>query len=256
VGYHEAAWSRPAGESTAAWQRVAAFWRALSVPESVGLNTSVGRVGLWDVAPRGAAAGGEPTQAEVAAHEALTRAAMIDTPWSAAFISYLMRIAGFAGTEFAFSDSHSDYVQAALDASAAEASGQPATHAFRACDVASTRPRVGDLLCATRASTAGTVRFADLTGAMAARREAGRAFPMHCDLVVRADEGGDGSLDTVGGNVINSVTLTRMALDARKVLGRSYYAGSATSDACAGTEQPCRGHLSRRPWVVLLQFRH
>ena len=176
--------------------------------------------------------------------------------WSAAFISYLMKTAGIAESEFAFSDSHSDYVQAALDTSAAEASGQPATHAFRACDVATTRPRAGDLLCATRASTAVTTNFADLAGAMAMRREAGRAFPMHCDLVVQADEGGDGKIETIGGNVVNSVTLTRMALDARKVLGRAYYTAAEAIEACGATGEPCRGHLGQRPWVVLLQFRH
>lgn len=69
---------------------------------------------------------------------------------------------------------------------------------------------------------------------------------MHCDLVVRAD-GEQRELETIGGNVANSVTLSRMTLAGDGVLGDDYVSGrAAPSD---------RGHLSRRPWVVLLQFR-
>src|SRR3954471_20507400 len=33
LGYHEAEWDRPPGDATPTWQRVAAFWRALSDSE-------------------------------------------------------------------------------------------------------------------------------------------------------------------------------------------------------------------------------
>lgn len=131
-----------------------------------------------------------------ATREALLRAAIIDTPWSAAFISYLMKTAGFSSAEFVFSDSHADYVRAALEVTAAEAAGREATHA----------------------------------------------------------EGGDAKIDTIGGNVFNSVTLSRMTLNAKKVLGDAYLASPARREDCA-PGQACRGHLSRRPWLVLLQFR-
>lgn len=253
VGHQEAEWSRPPGESTAAWERVAMFWRALSDAETPVLVTSLGRMGRTEAAGAAAATGPAPTRAEVAIREALLRAAIIDTPWSAAFISYLMKTAGFASTEFAFSDSHVDYVRAALETSEAETQGRQATHAFRACDLASTRPRAGDLICATRASTAGTVRFDALATAMAARSP-GQSFPMHCDLVVRSDEGGDAKLEAIGGNVVNSVTLSRMTLNANKVLSGAYLANPAGE--CAARSQRCREHLSRRPWLVLLQFRN
>ena len=188
-----------------------------------------------------------------ATREALLRAAIIDTPWSAAFISYLMKTAGFSSAEFVFSDSHADYVRAALEVTAAEAAGREATHAFRACDLATTRPRAGDLVCATRAGTSGTAKFGELAAAMAAR-PAAYGFPMHCDIVVRSDEGGDAKIDTIGGNVFNSVTLSRMTLNAKKVLGDAYLASPARREDCA-PGQACRGHLSRRPWLVLLQFR-
>ena len=145
-------------------------------------------------------------------------------------------------------------MRAAVETSAAEAAGREAPHAFRACDLASTPPRSGDLLCATRASTARIVRFDELAQALDAR--AGQAFPMHCELVVRADEGGDAKLESIGGNVVQSVTLSRMTLNARKLLGSAYIARDAAAADCARGAPPCRGHLTRRPWLVLLQFRH
>jgi hypothetical protein len=145
-------------------------------------------------------------------------------------------------------------VRAAFEASAAEAAGRVPGQAFRACDVATTRPRAGDLLCATRASTAGTASFDALAVALAARVP-GEDFPMHCELVVRSDEGGDAKLETIGGNVVQSVTLSRMTLNADKVLGGTYLAGAAPRRDCARGAPQCRGHLGRRPWVVLLQFR-
>lgn len=242
MGQHEAAWSRPPGGSDPAWQRVATFWSAVPVADAPGVVTSAGRVAIppaWLADPAFASGTGE-----LAARESLLRAAMMDTPWSAAFISHLMKVAGFSPAEFAFSDAHADYVQAAFDATAAEAAGRPASHAFRACDTASTRARAGDLLCATRAGTAHITGFAALSAALAARSP-GEGFPMHCDLVVHADPAGGKAVEVIGGNVLNSVTLSRMTVDARGVLDDAYRAG-------LGGGGP---HLSRRPWVVLLQAR-
>ena len=254
VGYYEAEWDRPAGESTPTWERVATFWRALAESEPPELMTSAGLVARSEASRPAASAGTESTRAEVAVREALLRAAIVDTPWSAAFISYLMKTAGFSRSEFAFSGSHADYVQAAFAASDEEAAGREPAYAFRACDIATTHPRAGDLVCATRAGTAGIAKFADLAAAMDARA-AGQDFPMHCELVVRSDEGGDAKIDTMGGNVVQSVTLSRMRLNANKVLSDVYIAGSARSQQCAQGPQPCRDHLTRRPWVVVLQFR-
>ena len=86
-------------------------------------------------------------------------------------------------------------------------------------------------------------------------RVSGEPFPMHCELVVRADESGDAKLEVIGGNVVQSVTLSRLTLNANKVLSSAYIAAAASPSGCARGEQACRGHLGRRPWVVLLQFR-
>jgi hypothetical protein len=215
----------------------------------------VGPVARADAAAARAGSGDAPAT-EVAVREALLRTAIVDTPWSAAFISYLLKASGFTRDEFEFSHRHADYVRAALDATASEAAGQTATHAYRACDAATTRPRPGDVLCATRASTAGTVDYASLASSMAMVARSGAGFPMHCDFVVRSDEGGDAKLEVVGGNVLNSVTLSRMTLNARKVLSDAYITGAGPSAHCAGRQPPCREHLSRRPWLVVLQYRH
>lgn len=250
AGYNEAEWWHAPGESMAAWQRVAAFWRSLSDTDPPAVLTSAG----WVARSAAERETNDATAAQVAVREALLRAAIVDTPWSATFISYLMQTAGFAPAEFRFSDSHVDYVQAAFATTAAEAAGEAASYAFRACDIASTKPRAGDLLCATRAATAGVVSFDALAAAMATR-PAGQPFPMHCDLVVRADEGGDAKIESIGGNVVQSVTLTRMTLNAKKVLSDGYIVRDARGLRCARGVPPCRGHLNRRPWVVVLQFR-
>jgi hypothetical protein len=255
VGFHEAEWGRPAGESLASWERIATYWRALSEADPQELRTSLGPVARAEASPGQGASGTDAERREVAVREALLRAAIVDTPWSAAFISYLMKEAGFSPAEFAFSDSHADYVQEAFAASAAEAEGRSPAYAFRACDVATTRPRAGDLLCATRARTTDITRFDALATALAGR-SAGQAFPMHCELVVLSDEGGDAKLETMGGNVVNSVTLSRMTLNEDKVLSDAYIARSEAQQDCAGGVPPCRGHLSRRPWSMLMQFRY
>jgi hypothetical protein len=79
---------------------------------------------------------------------------------------------------------------------------------------------------------------------------------MHCDLVVRADTGGDAKLETIGGNVVNSVTLSRMTLNARKVLSDAYVTRAAPVPACTRAARGCPDHHSRRPWLVVLQFRN
>jgi hypothetical protein len=257
LGYYEAESGRLPGISMAAWERVALYWQALSPQDPPSLVTQLGRVSRAEaLAALGVEAAMSTARARIAIEEALMRAALVDTPWSAAFISYLVKEAGFGPGEFAFSDSHSDYVGAALATSAAEQIGQQSAHAWRACDLATTPPRPGDLICATRASTAGLARFETLAAAMAARRSAGQSFPMHCDLVVEADAGGDGGLALIGGNVAQSVTLTRMRLDGRGVLDAGYVSGAGNEAPCGTAPEECRGHLGRRPWVVLLQFRY
>jgi len=110
--------------------------------------------------------------------------------WSAAFISYVMRIAG-AGPRFPYAPAHHVYIDAARAVSLGRAGW-----AVSAEPPDGYAPRPGDLICLSRTET--PLRFADLP--------AGR-FPAHCAIVVAA---GAGTLDVIGGNVDDAVTLTHV----------------------------------------------
>lgn len=114
-------------------------------------------------------------------------------PWSAAFISWVMRTAG-AGVDFRYSAGHSTYISAAKQNRLA-GNANP----FKAFRVSEAAPRPGDLVCKSRAGSGAT--YDNITPGMAT----------HCDVVVQAGAGG---LATIGGNVSNSVSLTPVAVDA------------------------------------------
>ncbi len=158
-------------------QTIGGYWAALSGVASSGVSDA----GAYEIATanaRWARAAGE-----YRANPGW------QTPWSGAFISWLMCEGGV--TDFRRSWAHRDYVDAAI-AAADEGPSHP-YHAH-APDIA---PRVGDLLCSSRGYRTD----------LAARRsypdsEAG----MHCDLVVAIDRPAALIL-AVGGNVDNAVAL-------------------------------------------------
>jgi Uncharacterized protein conserved in bacteria (DUF2272) len=128
--------------------------------------------------------------------------------WSAAFVSYVMRIAG-AGTRFPYAAAHHTYIDAARQVSLGRAgwlvsAERPDSYA----------PQIGDLICASR--TARPVTFDDLPAG---------SFPAHCSIVVgRAP----GTLDVVGGNVDDAVTLMHVPVTAAQELADP---GGAVLDA-------------------------
>lgn len=121
-----------------------------------------------------------------------TKARWWDTvPWSAAFISWVMRRAG-AGRHFRYSAAHAGYVAAARDNRLANNSNP--FKAYRTNEVA---PQPGDLVCKRRQSgvTYDNVRSGHLT---------------HCDVVTAVESG---RLLTIGGNVSDSVKMTKVDVD-------------------------------------------
>ena len=108
--------------------------------------------------------------------------------WSAAFIDYVMRMAA-AGHRFPYSATHADYINAARQ----HALGQRPDLAISAEPPERYAPLRGDLICMWRGRQ--PVTFGELP--------AGR-FPGHCDIVVAIHPG---SLDVIGGNVDNSVSM-------------------------------------------------
>jgi len=130
--------------------------------------------------------------------------------WSAAFISAVLRRAGFSESEFRFGKSHADYIVAARD------------HLTSAHDVVPT-PAIalpGDLVCALREG-------ARIAPAEIDRITAGETpTPMHCDLVVRVDFSAR-RLEAIGGNVQQAVSRSTVELDEQGRVAASPGAGRA-----------------------------
>ena len=107
--------------------------------------------------------------------------------WSAAFISYVMRIAG-AGDRFPYSSVHADYINLARGVT-------PENPAWvvQALPANGYAPQLGDLICMSR--THNPVHYEDLPTAS--------MFPGHCDIVVGVNPG---QLTVIGGNVDDAVT--------------------------------------------------
>jgi hypothetical protein len=148
-----------------------------------------------------------------------------DFAWSAAFISYVMRIAA-AGDSFPYSPNHSYYIDIARRMSQGLVSGYDLT-AERVQDYA---PQPGDLICMGRDTAAG-MSFADLPAG---------TFPAHCDIVVDAPRPGQTPpvIGVIGGNVDDAVTLKHVPVTAD---GKLAEPGGAVVDA-------------RYPWFVVLRM--
>lgn len=125
-------------------------------------------------------------------------------PWSAAFISWIMRRAG-AGRAFQYSAAHVNYIIAAKNNRL-----QNNRNPFKAYRTTEVAPRVGDLVCKDRAGSNAT--YDNLHPGM----------KTHCDIVVEVRPG---SVVTIGGNVSNSVSQTIVRTDARGfVIAPGYFA--------------------------------
>jgi hypothetical protein len=117
-----------------------------------------------------------------------------DQPWSAAFISFVARTAGYS--EFKFAPAHSTYVYDAVDKRQKNITTAP----FWAFDVNELKPQLGNLVCRTREGVSIT--------SMANLPRGG--FKSHCDIIVEIR---DSEVRTLGGNVNHSVSITSYPLD-------------------------------------------
>ncbi len=266
AGYSEAEDTRGALSAMAPWERVLDYWRAVDsqdgrLPSAVrfGALRPASRELLMQALNRATAAhlqalGVDSSQGLGsrdlrAVQAALDRVAVIDTPWSAAFVSWLARQAGLGPGEFVFSEAHADYAGAAWQAGADEAQGRANPFALRACDLARTPSRIGDLVCHARSHDESFSTFQAIGRILATRPAGGAALPMHCDVVVAVDAKG---FDAVGGNVLQSVTLRRLAFARRtRLLDPSYLPQGCDAGAPGCIDR----HMSRAPWSLLLQWR-
>ena len=159
---------------------------------------------------------------------------VVDTPWSAAFVSWVMRRAGLPG--FAASARHLDYVRAAWS--------QPARDPYRMASPLDAAPAVGDLLCYVRAQ-------AHILGhrGLVERLDGDAGLPMHCDIVVAVE---DGIAWLVGGNVQQAVTLRMLRLDAQ---GRfAELPMREAGDPPCSPDAPAQCNLNRQDWAALLKL--
>lgn len=131
--------------------------------------------------------------------------------WSAAFISYVMRVAGANG-RFPYSPNHSTYINAA-------ASGQ--SPILRARNPSHYAPKAGDLICVGRGRAKTTVKFSSLPTSY--------GFPAHCGYVVATNQDGQPfgrQLSIIGGNIDDAVALTHVPTDTQGKIsapsGKSY----------------------------------
>lgn len=194
--------------------------------------------------------------------ETILRAAAIDTPWSAAFLSYVMKEAGVSPNAFSFANAHRAYIYDAFATSIAEQDKKPSDKLYRACPL-SVRPRAGDILCFQRESTlkdaSDEAVRERIRGELTGNSEARSIRSTHCDVVVSVDTGAR-KLYSIGGNVAQSVTARKLNLTRQMKL--SEWQGECGAGewnlpkpADGGPRRPDHCSISDQRWFVLLQLR-
>jgi hypothetical protein len=197
--------------------------------------------------------------------EAALRGAIIDTPWSAAFISYVIRQAGVAPDAFKFANAHRMYIYDAFAASTAELANGRDNRLYRACPLATTRPRAGDMVCQQREpalvdASEESVRER-IRGELDGGTDARSIRRTHCEVVAFIDAPAR-KMYSIGGNVNQSVT-------ARKLnLRRGLKFSASQKGSCGGPghwtlprpsadspHSPEKCSLNDKNWFVLLQLR-
>ncbi|MGO4549854.1 DUF2272 domain-containing protein [Lysobacter sp. 2RAF19] len=216
----EAENSRLQDGTTMAWRRVVDYWKGTGLLYGMSGHMGANECGYsLDVWPGSAAC----------------RAFVIDTPWSATFVSFVYVRAGVPG--FAPSASHFDFVRQALK-------GGPDAP-LRFADPDTQAPAVGDLLCFTRGQSvpmgsAGIRAYVD---------RGGDNIAMHCDIVVSID---DGKLYAVGGNVLQGVTMRTLHVNRTGALWNLPHRGTMTVACTPGASAGCT--FNRQDWVALLKL--
>jgi hypothetical protein len=119
-------------------------------------------------------------------------------PWSAAFISWCMKSAGY-DSSFKYAPNHADYIVWAKQ-NRERKDSSAIFWAYNTTDSAAAWPKVGDLLCKNRSGKKFTLSS---------------ICPKcisHCDVVFETDYA-NGIVTTIGGNVLNKVNKRWVFLD-------------------------------------------
>lgn len=139
-------------------------------------------------------------------------------PWSAAFISWVMKTAGLTESEFPSSDAHWNYIRYFTE--------NQGLAAFTPHKITEYAPRPGDLICATR----GNSGFIPVYDQMDTSSVLMGHTKLHCDIVTAVQ---GTQIDALGGNVRNSVSKSTISMGPNGKLKPS----------------------ERRPWFVVLENR-
>src|SRR6185312_14690455 len=148
--------------------------------------------------------------------------------------------------------------------SVAELAKTPDAHIYRACPLATTKPRVGDMICAQREPTLTDMSDeavrerirTELSGSPDART----IRRSHCEVVAHIDRGAR-KIYSIGGNVNQAVSARKMDLrrDMMFSMALKGNCGGAGSWTLPRTGQPQHGpekcSLNDKKWFVLLQLR-
>ncbi|MET0755397.1 MAG: DUF2272 domain-containing protein [Pseudoxanthomonas sp.] len=206
-----------------AWRRVARYWQESGVLRQVGQLPGA-------VDCESAAFGIYPSPG--------CRGFVIDNPWSAAFVSWVMRKAALPG--FRASASHITYVRDAYQ--------RPESSAYQFVDPAHARPAGGDLLCYARNGS----RVYGYAGLLSLVASGSAGLEMHCDIVVAVNPGNDSTAYLIGGNVQQGVTMRLLPLNRNGEFWGLPQRGGAS--LCApDNEAAC--NFNRQDWAVLLKLK-
>lgn len=216
-------------DGSPAWERVVAYWRDSGTLQRVfGSYTSAYQCQ-------------NPLESSYTRSDC--RSFVVDAPWSAAFISYVMVKAGASG--FRHSASHIDYIRAAYR--------DNGPYSF--ADPNQTPVALGDMLCYVR-NNRNVVGFGGLSEFLAASNG---SLQSHCDIAVNITPN---EVWLIGGNVANMVTLRKLRLDAqgRAILPRPISNDWVASEedgqspACSpDNEAACS--MNRQNWAALLKLK-
>jgi hypothetical protein len=265
------------------WWQVMKYWRALygdEAPDKLEVrgyhDGSVSKDDAQDAALLRGSAGQllraaesvtDPEAREML-REAALRAAAVDTSWSAAFVSYVVKQAGVKPNAFHFANAHRAFIYDAFATSADELNHKTSEQIYRACPITATRPRVGDIVCAHREPS-----LSDLSEAQVREKvrteldgpaDARSIRRSHCEVVVHVDAGAR-KVYTIGGNVNQAVAVRKLNLHGRELKFSANQGGpcgrgswtlrqpDAEGAHASGHEPHCS--LNDKKWFVLLQLR-
>jgi hypothetical protein len=210
----------------------------------------------------------DPAEREIL-REAALRAAIIDTPWSAAFISYVIRQSGVGANAFQFSNAHRAYIYDAFATSAAELTNQAGDRIYRACPISTTKPRAGDVVCQQRepalADLSDEAVRERIQGELGGSTDARSIRRTHCEVVAYIDAAAR-KMYTIGGNVNQAVIARKLNLHGRglkfSASQKGHCGGSGhwtlpqpSTDTPGAPSHTPKCSLNDKKWFVLLQLR-